>query len=50
MSQEIGQTMEHLSKTVISWASILDDQTREQAIMTASTVAHWLGDQIKEVL
>lgn len=26
--------MEHLSKHVISWASILDDQTREQAIKT----------------
>lgn len=28
--------MEHLSKKTISWASILDNQTRDQAIMTGS--------------
>ncbi|QIK63814.1 RtcB family protein [Leucobacter viscericola] len=28
--------MEHLSKQVISWASILDENTREQAIMTGT--------------
>ena len=27
--------MEHISKNLLNWASILDDQTREQAIMTA---------------
>jgi len=32
----MGRTMEHITKTLISWASILEDKTRAQAVTAAT--------------